>query len=73
MIQSKLDETYNHVRPYLHVDGKNASPAIKALHEMCSTCEVFTGDEHDYTECKNRPCFECFLGYEYACWCDSWR
>ena len=61
----KLEESYNHVKPYL----KNQ----KILKDMCGHCERYCGEQHDYEECLNMPCFKCFLGYEYLKWETSWE
>lgn len=35
------------------------------LKEMCSHCEKWYGEKHDYTECLNSPCFTFFRAFEY--------
>lgn len=69
--ERNLDETYNHIKYYLN--DKDAGESICLLHEMCNKCEFYCGKEHDYEECRNKPCFKLFLGYEYMCWETSWR
>lgn len=64
-IEKKLEESYQHIKPYLKEQ--------KILEELCQGCEEWYGENHDYEECRNRPCFKMFLGYEYMCWEDSFR
>lgn len=67
-VEEKLNESYEHIERYL--DDPSEVPLLKA---MCSKCEMYTGSKHDYSECRNQPCFKCFLGYEYMCWSDSYE
>ena len=62
-IESKLEEAYAHIKPYL----KNQ----QILREMCQNCEAYCGETHDYEECRQKPCFRCYLGYEYLAWSSS--
>ena len=64
-IKDKLEECYRHIEPYLHDQ--------EILTDMCKRCENWMGSEHDYSECREKPCFICYLGYEYMAWCDSWE
>lgn len=59
-MKRKLDESYNHIKPYL----KNQ----KILKDMCQYCGDYCGEDHDYEECLDMPCFKCFLGYAYLQW-----
>lgn len=63
--ERKIEESYNHIKPYLKDQ--------KILAEMCGHCERYCGKEHDYEECRNMPCFKCFLGYSYLQWLTSWE
>ena len=45
----------------------------KELIEMCKNCEGYCGEEHDYTECKDKKCFKFFLAYYYLQWSTSWE
>ena len=63
--QRKLDEPYQHIQPYL------ASQEI--LKDMCSYCENWCGERHNYEWCLDMPCFKCFLGYSYLQWETSWE
>lgn len=48
--------------------------SVGLLHSMCSNCECFCGIEnHDYSECRFKPCFKLFLGYAHAEWLEAWR
>lgn len=42
------------------------------LTEMCKNCERWNGKEHDYTECKHRPCFRFFCAYGYLRMLSAW-
>lgn len=66
-INRKLDETYSHIFPYI---SKKETPELFA---MCERCERFCGKQHDFTECREEPCFKNWLGYEYMVWEDSWE
>lgn len=66
-MERKLEETYESIKPYI---SKRDTPL---LIKMCEKCECWMGKEHDYAECRNKPCFKLFLGYEYAKWCDSYE
>ena len=64
-MQRKIEESYNHIMNYLKDQ--------KILKDMCSHCENYSGEEHDYKECLSMPCFICYLGYEYLKWQTSWE
>lgn len=70
IVERRLEESYRHIRDYLNRD--NVGESVKLLHEMCDSCECYCGKEHDYEECRNKPCFKLFLGYEYMVWDASW-
>ena len=53
-IKQKLEETYNHILPYIH--------ELEDLRKMCESCENYCGEIHDYAECKGKPCFSFYLG-----------
>ncbi len=63
MIERQLEECYQHMKPYI----KNN----KILKEMCCRCENYCGEQHDYEECRNEPCFKCWLGLMYLDWYNS--
>lgn len=65
--ERNLEEAYNHIKPYL-----SDKDCTKELREMCKNCEAYYGDEHDYTECRNRMCFKFFLAFEYLNWSNSY-
>ena len=67
-VKAKLNETYQEMKPYLHDKAQ-----YPTLYGMCEKCELWCNEEHDYAECKDRPCFINFLGYAYIDWCDSWE
>lgn len=64
-MKKKLEESYNHIKPYLKDQ--------EILRDLCSWCERYNGRKHDYEECLDMPCFKCYLGYEYLRWQTSWE
>lgn len=62
-VENKIEEAYNHIKPYIKYSGE--------LKSMCSNCEKYCGDEHDYSECRNLNCFKFYLSYVYLNWEDS--
>lgn len=65
-IDKQIKECRNHMNPYM----KNEE-STKELREMCKCCEVYCGKEHDYDECRNKPCFRFWLAYEYLGWMNA--
>lgn len=45
--------------------------STKELREMCKSCEVYCGKEHNYEECENKACFRFWLAYEYLQWVNA--
>lgn len=64
-MQRKIEESYRHIEPYLGGE--------EILKDMCKHCEKYCGEQHDYEECLDMPCFKCFLGYSYLEWATSWE
>ncbi len=62
IINRKLEEAYKHIKPYM--DRKNCPQ----LYDMCAYCEKWCGDEHNYKDCENMPCFKNWLAYVYLKW-----
>ena len=60
-LERRINESYEHIRLYL-----NQEECTKELREMCKNCEKYCGEQHDYEECKDRPCFRFWLCYEYV-------
>lgn len=61
LLESQITSTYDRLKPYLDKhDGR-----FSELTSMCQMCECWYGDNHDYAECKSRPCFRFYLAYEY--------
>ena len=65
-LERQLEESYNHIKPYISAENTTE------LFSMCKNCERWCGEEHDYSECRDLPCFKFWLGYEYLKWCNSW-
>ena len=59
-INEQLEEMYKEIKPYL--DNEDEFPM---LYKMCEACGLWCGNEHDYSECREKPCFKFFLGYAY--------
>ena len=64
-MQRKIEYSYTHIKPYLKTQ--------EILKDMCGRCERYCGEQHDYEECLDMPCFKCFLGYSYLEWETSWE
>lgn len=64
----QLEETRAHMANYMHHED-----SVEELHAMCSHCEAFCGNEHDYAECEDRLCFKFWLAFQYLEWMNSWE
>lgn len=62
-IEDRIEESYQHIQPYL----KNED-STKELREMCRNCEAYCGAEHDFTQCRDKRCFQFWLCYKYMTW-----
>ena len=62
-IKEQVEECYKHIIPFL------PTPELK---EMCKRCEAYCGKEHDYEECRDKPCFIFWLAFEYLSWSNSY-
>lgn len=65
--KSQLEDSYNHIKNYL--DNEDST---KELREMCNICECYYGKDHNYDDCKDKPCFKFWLAYEYLEWDNAW-
>lgn len=66
--ERNLEEAYNHIKNYMkHED------TTEELKEMCSVCELYSGSEHDYEECRNKMCFKFWLAFQYLEWSNAFR
>lgn len=59
-MNERFDEAYRHIKPYI----KDA----RELHSMCSRCERYCGEMHDFSECREEWCFKFWLAYVYLKW-----
>lgn len=59
-IEKQMQECYEHMLPYM-----NNESATKELRDMCTSCESYCGKDHDYEECREKPCFRLWLGWKY--------
>lgn len=64
--EEQLQECYEHMRPYMRNEN-----CTRELREMCQNCEVYCGLEHEYEECRQKPCFRFWLAYKYIGWCNA--
>lgn len=64
-VNKKLEEAYEHIEPYMKED--------QLLKELCSRCEEYMGQEHDYEECRNKICFDMYLATVYLLWTTAWE
>lgn len=62
-IDGQIEECRKRMKPYMKDEE-----CTHELREMCKSCETYCGEEHNYDECKNKPCFRFWLGYEYLKW-----
>lgn len=46
---------------------------ISELKQMCCKCENWCGDEHDYEECLQEPCFTFFRAFAYLDFSNTWQ
>lgn len=66
--ERQLNEAYNHMLNYFKDEE-----CTEELREMCQNCEVYSGTEHDYAECKGRMCFNFYLAFEYLEWSNAFK
>ena len=66
-VNRKIDETYDNILPYL-----DDEETTESLREMCEGCEGYCGENHDYSECRHKPCFIFWLAYKYLEWGEGW-
>lgn len=58
-LEQRIQEMYKDIKPYMKRED-----ATKELREMCQNCDGYCGIDHDYEECKGKPCFRFWLCYE---------
>lgn len=61
--EEQLEECYRHMEPY----QKNNQIAK----DTCSPCEFYCGQEHDYSECRDKQCFKNLLAMQYLEWVNA--
>ncbi len=64
-VNKKLEEAYEHIKPYMKED--------QLLKELCSQCEKYSGQDHNYEECRNKICFDMYLATTYLLWATAWE
>lgn len=67
--ERQLEEVYRRNLNHKGAFSKSESPE---LHEMCKNCELYCGDKHDYTECRDNQCFKNWLALEYLDWINGY-
>lgn len=64
-VNKKLEEAYEMEKPYMKEN--------QLLKELCTRCEKYKGQEHNYEECQDMICFDMFLATEYLLWATAWE
>lgn len=64
-VNKKLEEAYEHIKHHMKED--------QLLKELCSQCEKYRGQEHDYEKCRNKICFDMYLATSYLHWVTAWE
>ena len=68
--ERQLQEVY---KRNLHICKNAFSKEVSPeLYEVCKHCEAYTGDRHDYTECRDNQCFKNWLALEYLDWVNGY-
>ena len=67
--ERQLEEVYQR---NLNCKGSFSEEESPELHKMCMHCDVYTGSEHDYTECRDSQCFKNWLALEYLDWINGY-
>lgn len=67
--EDNIQESYNQCKPYLKY--LSTLKDLSELKSMCEICEAWYGEEHDYEDCLQKPCFRFFLCYNYLNWYNS--
>ena len=62
----QLKECYEHMEPYIKDEN-----CTEELRTMCKSCELYCGIEHDFTECREKICFQFWLAWQYLEWVNS--
>lgn len=62
-VRNKIEESYRRIKPYL-----NDPEEVGDLYKMCSKCEYWDANNMSYEKCKDKPCFQFWLAYEYLNW-----
>lgn len=64
--EQNIADALIHIKPYI---WRVETPE---LFEMCKRCDAFCGQEHDFSECEDRPCFRNWLALVYLDWYNSY-
>lgn len=68
--ERQIEEVYQRNMHCKDSFSKESSPE---LYSMCKNCEEYTGDNHDYSECRENQCFINWLALEYLDWINGYR
>ena len=60
-----IQDDYWRIKDNLHKDND--------LIKMCHACEDWYGEQHDYDECLDKPCFMFYQCYRYLEYQKSWE
>ena len=69
-LECRIEESYRNVQPYLKNEDITED-ITNELRKMCNMCEAYCGANHDFEECREKPCFKFWLCYKYMAWCMS--
>lgn len=67
--EEQLQEVYKRKLRISNAFCKEKNPE---LYEVCKNCELYTGDKHDYTECRDMQCFKNWLALKSLDWFNSY-
>lgn len=62
----QIEEDWKRIKPYLNRE-------YPELTDMCKRCEEWCGENHDYEECLENPCFKFFRCYAYLDFANTFK
>ena len=71
--KEKRDEVWNKNKHYMETEEEIEETAEDLL-PLCQRCNEFKGlEQHNFQECRGKPCMELWLSNEFLEWCRSWE
>lgn len=67
--ERQLEEVYQR---NLRCKGSFSKEEAPELYAMCMNCEQYSGNRHNYEECRDKQCFINWLGLEYLDWANGY-